>query len=368
MWSRFWYCSDTAGPGLLDVARVWDREPRLLRKHNRSKPEPWAFGKDIYTQPVKLQSTHAAQVADFWQEHYGGSDWWLDATTEWVREVLSHKATMALGLFQRGTSNLLGTIVSRPAVQESAYILVGEYAALRDTRVIEGLCIHKDQRGHHLAGWLIAWMDYWTHSLRPTAHFWFREVATQAPTTEISRSTWAYARISELPISTLTLNPLTQPEFIALWEASVPTWRHAKAILGSKPFGESIKNSECWNIWQHENQIVVLLNTRRRTRPSNEMIWEVAWCGEVRQGLLYPGLQDARLLIEAASQQVQEGRREGLVFVTDEPYRGGASSAWCSPQQSQWHFGTSGMQLTYVYNFMPPAFWNCDVQILREEL
>lgn len=360
MWSRFWYCSDTAGPGLLDVARVWDREPRVLRQHNRSKPDPWVFGKDIYIQPVKLQPTHAAQVADFWREHYGGSDWWLDATDEWVREVLAHKATMALGLFQKGTGNLLGTIVSRPAVQESAYILVGEYASLQDARVIEGLCIHKDQRGHHLAGWLIAWMDYWTHSLRPTVHFWFREVGAQAPTTEVTRATWAYARISELPTSSLALRPLTQSEFTALWEASVPTWRHAKVVLGSKPFMDN-KNSDCWDIWQHENQIVVLLNTRRRTRPANEPIWEVAWCGEVRQGLLYPGLRTAQLLIEAAAQQ---GKREGLVFVTDEPHRGGASSAW----QSLWHFGTSGMQLTYVYNYMPPAFWNCEVQLLRDEL
>lgn len=361
MWSRFWYCSDTAGPGLLDVARVWDREPRILRPYNRTKPTPWvSASNETYSRPIRLHGGHAAEVAAFWRTHYGGTDWCLDATEDWVRAILTAKTTMALGIVQTGTNQLLGTIVSRPAVQEMAYILVGEQAALRDARVIEGLCIHKEQRGHHLAGWLIAWMDYWTHSLRPTVHFWFREVGPQAPTTEIVRATWTYVRIAELPTSALQppMHRMTPNEFTALWESSVPTWRHAKAVLGSRPFGE---DTTCWEIWRHESAIVVLLNTRRRTRPGHEPIWEVAWCGEVRQGLLYPGLRDARPLIEAAAQQ---GCTEGLVFVTDEPHRGGASSAWGSP----WHFGTSGLQLTYVYNYMPPAFWTCDVQLLRDEL
>ncbi len=361
MYSQFWHTSETAGPSVLDVARVWDREPRILRTKKRAKPLAWKQ----HEQAIRLTGSHASQVATFWKKNYKGSDWYLDATEAWVQTVLSSPANIALGVFENG--ELIGTILSRPAAK-TGIVLVGNKGYIHDARVIEGLCIHPKYRGQHLAGWLIAWMDYITDTKHPTVHFWFREVPTSSVlSTELCGNTYGYVRIADLPKTIQMPAPesVSLADFQKLWETSAYTWRSPTSLVASTPFSE-VGEEECWEIWKYQKFIVVLQNTRRKSIPENQTIWEVAWIGlEMPGGLIRPRSSEdpsAKRAIEAVS--IQKNRRDGILFVTDAPHQGGATSEWEKP----WIFGTSGRHVTYIYNFMPPTFWYCNVQLLRSEV
>ncbi len=361
MYSQFWHTSETAGPSVLDVARVWDREPRILRTKKRAKPQPW----NHLERPIRLIGRDASQVAAFWKKNYKGSDWYLDATDAWVQTVLSSSSNIAFGVYEKG--ELIGTILSRPA-SKNGKLLVGDAGYIYDGRVIEGLCIHPKYRGQHLAGWLIAWMDYTTDMTHPTVHFWFREVPlSPVLSTEICGHTYGYVRIADLSrtIHLPVPESVNLKDFQTLWENSAYFWRSSKSLVASLPFWEE-GDDEFWEVWKYQKFIVVLQNTRRKSIPENQIIWEVAWVGtETTNGQIRPRKPEdvsAKNSIEAVA--IQKGRANGILFVTDAPHQGGATSEWGKP----WIFGTSGKHLTYIYNFMPPTFWYCDVQMLRLEV
>lgn len=368
MYSRFWHLSETAGPSILDVARFWDREPRILRSHRRSKPLPL----DPFQTPTQLTSHNTQQVAAFWKREYRGVDWGLDADESWVQTILSSPKNYVLGVFYE--NQLVGTIVSRPAVGNSnSVILLGEKGYIQDSRVIEGLCIDAAWRGKHLAGWLIAWIDYWTDQRKPTVHFWLREVPnTFIKTTELCGSVYGFVKTADLPSIDRIQKPAPEPvsfqEFLKLWQTSMYLWRTPTGFISSAPFSETGEEG-CWEIWRYQKWLFVIQNTRRKTLSKNLPIWEVAWIGlEKTPGHYFPRLHEdplPRSSLEAVAVAIADKHStHGLLFGTDTPHQGGLTANWTSP----WKFGVSGKHLTYIYNFMPPAFWMCNVQIPRLEL
>lgn len=371
--SRFWSTTERAGPTLWDVGRFWDRSPRYFRKEGRSRPDPW----NSLEQPKRLTQSDAAAVAAFWRDHYGGADWMLDASESWVSNILSCSQTLALGAF-REDGKLLGTILSRPTTQADGCILWGNVEYIQRTAVIEGLCVDASVRHKHLAGWLIAWVDYFTSQLRPVAHFWMREVAAYVPGTDIACHTYAFVRIADLrgqtpaptaaPAAAPPLSKMPLAEFGRLWETNAPTWRTPDSLIATSPYWGAA--SDCWEVWRSGDAVVVLLNTRRLTRDTREPIWEVQWCGMLEsEERLVPRISDELSKEEERWRRMLEtvavtNNRRGLLFASSSSLQGGARSTWPSP----WHFGTSGLHSTYLYNFMPPRFWNASVMLLREEV
>jgi hypothetical protein len=360
MWSQFWHTQETAGPTLLDVAKVWDRTPRFLRKEPRSKPSSF----QSWREPVRLTPAHADQVATFWKTWYHGSDWWLDATPDWVSTVLEDTQTLALGVFSVPGGPLVATILCRPVVSSGDYVVVGKETSIHKVYMIEGLCIHGEYRGQHLAGWLISWVDYKIGQSGPAAFFWTREVPYYTPTTDIAIHTYGYAHISELSIS-CEVRKRAWSEFRSWWKASYPSWRSDTRITVSLP-AMSDKEAKWIEVWEapDSHQILVLANTRRKTTNTNMPIYEVLWCGTKSQtDILFLASSDTnfRPLIESATKQTSEN---GIVFVSSAAHQGSASLTWPHP----WKYGTSGYHSINLYNYMPPAFWTCDVQLVRNDI
>lgn len=362
--SRFWGAKDTAGPGAWDVARLWDREPRYMRTQNRACPGPF---QDIWRQPTYLLPVHAALVLDFWNAEYGGRDWKMMLGTPdlpWITHILADPACLALGVFGEDGRTLVATIVCRSLVGADGEFIVGSRGRLDTAYIIEGLCVARTYRGRHLAGWLIAWVDYLKCRQRPHAFLWSREAALPTAMTHIATAQYAYVRSEDLlerPEMAAKIEEMPWVNFAARWAASAPSWLAEKAVFPTSlppPPPASLK------VFQSGAQIVVVADTRRVTKAAGreeERMWEVVWCGADWSGYERSGYDriapagqvdvgSFRVFLEALAKHALGEKI--MLFAADAAHLGGAESMWGSP----WVFGRSGHHLTYIYNFMPPAF------------
>lgn len=361
--SRFWNTSENAGPSLFDVAKFWDRRPRPLRLQNRAKPAPFEGNQE----PLVLKGQDAVRVSEFWRRHYGGTDWRLDLSPTEVRKILEDPTGLALGVTD-SEGSLVGTILCRSLVPTGAELCVGTGVVLPAAYRIEGLCVHPSWRGRHLAGWLIAWIDYRMNREGPNAFFWAREVPTSVHGTDISLHTYAYAKIADLRAARSDYIPVQAArvswhDIQGMWAKSAAGWKSSGRIVGTRLFAEDADRMEAWTDTQ-TGQVVILADTARRTRKDNEPIWEVQWCGwRTMADTLFPARpeDDFRRLLETVA--TSDGRK-GILFASDALIQGGAKMSWPLP----WTFGTSGFHAIYIYNYMPPTFWTCEVIALRSEV
>lgn len=327
----FW--SNSAGPSALQVWNPFDKGDRILRVEPAKKPAPW---KGI-EQPALCNSSHATEVATFLSNHYRGSDWTLDCTPEWILRCMNGGA-LVLSVRDTYSKELLGIIFSRPL--GGNLIGVGS-KSLQDVRVIEGLCVRSDRRGLHLAGWLIAWADYYTSQHKPTIHVWFREVDRPPSfgSTHIQSEQYVYIKTNLVVLDTVLMLELDYDVWSSAWLSQGSTlgcaysdgiYDHEDLVCFSTP--ESIP---C-NIYS----MVVLLDTHRRSL-KGEKIWEVLWCPST----------NAYKRLNGVAFQLQQSGRGGILFATDAKERGGAKGGWPSP----WVSGRAGIHLTYFYNYLPPT-------------
>lgn len=361
----FWGATDTAGPTVGDVLRVWDRQPRFLRPNNR--PRPAAFSGNI-TEPRNLGlggEEMWGRIASFWRSHYGGGDWALAVDEAWVRQQLSVEGTIVLGVFEKieggkEGEELVGTIVGRPF---NSPVIVGERGVVGDMYVVEGLCVHRRYRGRHLAGWLIAWIDYSVNRHAPHLIVWSRETGPEDHSiTHAAKHMYGFVRGADVSRRGVALH-MPWARFLDLWEASAPRWSRMDAV-----FPTSLRAScpSPLDVWCVGNLLAVVSRTGRVT-PDGEAIYEVVWMGCLEGEYITPGVGvtgAAKQLCETVAACLHSRERPVILFVTDAAHQGGVSSAWGAP----WHVGTSGFHTTYLYNYMPPAFWSCRVMMPRIEI
>lgn len=345
--SLFWSTPETAGPTTLDVLRFWDREPRPLRPQGRSRPTPF----HSWTIPEIL--TDAAELATFWQAHYGGTDWKLDADPTWIAGILAEPTTMVLGV--REARRLVGSIVCRQINGPTGRFRLG-FQELPTAYVIEGLCIHPSWRGQHMAGWLIAWIDHLMNARIPQAFFWSREAAPR-DLTYVASHIYGYIRCGDMcsggPEECVKV---PWSEFQNIWTTYVSRWES----LGEVAFPTTLPNDPL-HVWRARADYVVVSNTRRRTLEGRP-VWEVQFCGDLYEPAagISNRIGGARGLLETVAAQLGEG----VLFVSSAPWQGGCTSAWPRP----WVVGTSGVHTTYIYNYMPPVFHTLCTLFLRNEL
>jgi GNAT superfamily N-acetyltransferase len=319
--------------------------------------------------PTFLLPIHAPLLAAFWSTHYRGSDWRFVLGAEDVRTLLAEKRVLALGVFNpRMDGQLLATIVARPLTDEGVELCVGEKGRVEGAYIVEGLCVDPAWRGKHLAGWLISWVDYLLSRDRPRLFLWSREAPTALSTTNITNALYAYIRSRDLPVATDPhLRPVAWDTFRTLWANATPHWSCTTAV-----FPTALPSTqERLRVWLHELWgIVVVLSDTRRYTEGGETVWEVQWCGSVdgdNRMLPWDKKGDprmAQMLTFLVGELVGSSKNEVILFVTDVPHQGGATTEWYQP----WHVGRSGFHQTYMYNFMPPAFWSMTVMLPRWEL
>ena len=374
MTSQFWGATETAGPTPMDVMRVWDRQPRFLRPHNRTRPPPFQASQTLVPipAPTLLGPSHMGTIAAFWREHYGGTDWVLDASVSWVRTQLSVPGTITLGVMGgeggEGGEGLIGTVVGRPV---GSSVAIGTKGRERDMYVIEGLCIHRKYRGKHLAGWLIAWIDYYVSRNGPQVMVWARETGTfDASVTHISANIYGYIRCEDAAKhrAAASITRVPWSEFLDVWDTSSPAWDRSNAVF---PTSLRVASHVPLDVWRCtvSGLVIVVSDTGRRTRggiDGSQTIWEVVWMGVwKREGALVPLTEShpqSRPVLEAIAANISED--SGLLFATDAAHQGGIHRSWAP----EWHVGTSGYHMTYLYNYMPPCFWKCRYMLPRIDI
>lgn len=375
----FWDQKDTAGPTTTDLARFWDRKPRYLRTHNREKPPPYGQ----WDTPTSLLPIHAPMLAAFWSNHYRGPDWYFSLETKDVNSILSDTRVCALGLFDERTAQIVATVVGRPLTDPNVKLRIGSHSGVDGAYTIEGLCVNSAWRGKHLAGWLISWVDFLMGRERPRLYLWSRESLTSIATTNIACAKYSYIRSRHLSDHSEphSLSPVDWNTFCHIWALSAPHW-FSETALFPLALPQRDPTSNKLRIWHHPfwGIYIVLSDTRRRT-DNNEAMWEVVWCGSTHEdGILHPWNQKGSLTIRqllteivwtlVSEQKTRSDMKDTdgiLLFATDVPHQGGASPEWaCS--MVPWVVGTSGYHQTYIYNFMPPAFWSMTVMTPHWEL
>jgi len=331
--------------------------------------------------PVRLTSEHVGLVSAFWTENYGGDDWYLDAEAKWVETYLADSGVICLGMFD-AVGNLAATIVSVPiAGPGRCEMSHGGYLLPGTMRVIEGLCVLKRLQKTGLAGLMIQFMDAWTSKTRPVAHLWARESAmTPFFSTAVRTDVYALLKTRKMvrsglaaPLSVVSMD---WPEFVKLWQKSFYSWmvmdgtgKKPPCILATIPYSRS-GHLDVWVVKKsaervgEEQKVVVVSNTRRRAVPGDEVIYEVIWCGYVRNGVLTPNRGDRgfRPIIESVGAQYPDS----FLFASSGNMGGQACSEWT--KTGLWSYGSSGVHSWFLYNYMSPAFGSCEMYMIRDEI
>lgn len=326
----FWATS--AGPTTLQLWNPFETGGRILRTEPAKKPISW---QDLQ-QPVVCNKTDAERLTSFLNNHYKGEDWTLQLSVEKVRIILENSLAL---LAVRG-EDIIGCILSRPL----GGTLFGFPTLLEEVRVIEGLCIRPDQRGKHVAGWLIAWTDYYTSQLRPTVHIWYRELPV-APSswtsTAMQVESYSYVKTKLVLLDTAIMMQLPFEVWSPLWKQSKLDCIHSNGILDSE---DLLCFSPIEIMSPTLFSMVIVVNTHRRTLEGAAgpaaAVWEVLWCSSTNA---YRRLNGVAFQLEAIG-------KGGVLFATDAKERGMVMGGWPSP----WVCGSAGVHCTYFYNYLPP--------------
>jgi len=322
----FW--AGSAGPTVLQLWNPFESGGRILRTEPAKKPEPW---KEL-VEPVVCNLTHAAELSTFLCKEYKGDDWTLHFTVEKVRSILSN----SVALVAMRNNEILGCILSRPL----GGTLHGLSTPLEDVWVIEGLCVRTDQRGQHLAGWLIGWIDFYTSQHKPNTLIWYRELAippSSWTSTAMQVESYSYVKTELVVLDTAIMVQIP----LEIW---FPIWKEQIGSSGCI-YSDGILDAEdilCFSPLEilHPTlfSMVVVVNTHRRTS-TGRMVWEVLWCSST----------NSYKLLNGVAFQLEATGKGGVLFATDAKERGGVTGGWLSP----WVTGRAGVHCTYFYNYIP---------------
>jgi hypothetical protein len=339
---NFW-SHTTATPGLLQISGLVALKPGPIRTNlPELLPIPLSD-----TQIFRATSVHQTSICNFLELYYGGSDWRIHVQ-DWLSTYLDDPKVIMLCMYR--ANNIIGIIVSTPLTNGNTYMSHG--ISLTGVRVIEGLCINPAYRGKGLAGIMINQMDHYTHThFGPTAHLWSRET-TSTPLISSALNTHMYGYIEcALATPKTACEQMPWDMFVTLWKRSYIRWLNKPCIVTDTPLNR--RNDLTVWIDAAQSKVAVVANTRRTS--GTNTLWEVVWCGEILNDLLWPAEStEYNYFLESISAKLGHG----ILFTSD------YIQTWNKP----WVYGNSGFHSWYIYNYMPPAFRTCAVHAIREEL
>ena len=285
----------------------------------------------------------AETIAAFWNTYYRGSDWYMDVTSEWVANYLRDPDVILLYAHD-AEYNMKATIVSCPVSRDPVVMSHGTQIPLR---CIEGLCVADDVRGTGIAGTMIGTVDYMTSQTGPQAHIWCRELPADPLvfTTAASVKTYAYIDGTQAAIaaaaSQIRVSQIRWEDFQETWNPYRYT-TSSHAIVAVSPLNRN-QGLDVWSVdFRGRTFLVIVLHTRRRITATHKPIYEIIWASHINE-----------LVFTSVAAQY----KNSVVFTTD------ADLSW-----KEWTHGRSGVHATYLYNYLPPIFRNCEFIAIREEI
>lgn len=321
----WWHTLFSTRPGFLRI------EPaRAIRP-----PQPYT---------IRRASVHlAAHIAAFWNTYYRGDDWYMDVSTEWVENYL--KDPDVIVLYAHDTEHIKATIVSSPV---SSTPVIMSHGGRIPLRCIEGLCLADDTRGKGLAGIMIAAVDSVTSQTDPCAHIWYKELPVDPGvfTTAASIKTYAYIHSEHAREHTATCTAVVTNvpwnEFIRSWNPYRYINPAHHTVVAEVPRCRN-NGIDVWNI-EYKGRLfqIAVLHTQRRILKTHKPIYEIIWASVIDK--------DVFTIVSAQY-------KNAIVFTTD-----------ADPSWTGWIYGRSGVHATYMYNYLPPVFRNCEFICIREEV
>ena len=347
----FW-SSTTANPSFWDVLGPGSHTPRYLRTTQAPAP-PLPHGLRI--RRADVGSTGA--VASFWRAYYRGADWSYDPTPGVMESVcaayLKDADVICLCLYDgHGRGELIASIMSTPIGKA----LFGHGGIVDDMRSVEGLCVHDMYRGKGIAGLMIGWIDHVTSAGGKVVHLWSRELDVWPwYHTAAVLHTYVYLH-SRVALVTVPFERVPWNIFAARWAVNAARWatEHDRAIVATTPHNRRGDLHVFRTV--AGDRIVVISNTRRVTC-DGAAIYELVWCGEGAELKPIYDISRFQQFLESVCAGALGG---GILFVGC----GGNGDGWGAP----WIAGKSGYHAWYIYNYIPPAFGSCVLNIMREEL
>lgn len=322
---NFWG-NNPAAPSLL---HTWERilVPKYLRTTPAPKPTVAGY------EPVRGTVAHVKELTQFWNLFYRGSDWRTEFSEKHVQSYLEDKRVYVYLLFDK--ERIIASIVSTPFP-----LVMSHGGVCTNSRIIEGLVVHPFLRGKGLAGILIAYVDYETSKQGPVCHLWAREEAVPSLfSTAISRLPYSYILPETIITSGIPVEKLTWLDFLVQkpWRRTNGQWIRGTSLYNRRG------DLDIWRGTKSTDVYVIVTNTRRIETKSNRPIFEIIWC----------------------SDNPPAGLLESVALHYDGPMFTTLPASVLSPE---WKTGRSGYHSWYIYNYLPPAFGNCNVELIREEL
>jgi hypothetical protein len=196
---------------------------------------------------------------------------------------------------------------------------------------------------------LLSAIDRVTSQHEPSIHLYARELPTLPFLfSHMNAKTYAYIECDKA-VRNVPAEPMDWETFCMLWESNQSSWSSSDCIASPMTRRGDI------SVWLCQTSVLVVSNTRRRTRADNRILWETVWCGTLEAGKLVPNRVPQEALESVASMY------RGILFAMKEQFV-------APPRGSSWRVGTSGIHAWYMYNFLPPTFGSCELQAIREEL
>ena len=171
---HFWSSSCRAGPSYIHSISPFVKQSSILRKEPATPPPMLKINrKFIVKEPEILVPSFKVvkEMTQFWNECYRADDWIFEITESRALEILNRESSTILGI-RTPEGLLVGTVISS---QLPGSILSGTLEIKEKVCQVEGLVLHPQLRDRGAAGWLLAWLDYYTSQKEPVVHVWIRE-------------------------------------------------------------------------------------------------------------------------------------------------------------------------------------------------
>jgi GNAT superfamily N-acetyltransferase len=334
-----------AGPTSLDVLRFWDSGGYTLREKSRLTLPKMRFpDSDELIKYEIARIGDSADISDFWNRYYSGSDWLFSCQKTDVERWIKSGFILII----KHDESIVGTFV--------CHYLPGLYSGNYNNQaaLLDGLVIHPKFRKMGLASFLLVCMDYHIYTINKMEKallIWLREHSTRISAytqSPISVLEYFYAKIHELPNRSL----------IAVKASDIDVERIVKSLFSSEKYDftlalDYLKDTDIY--WfLYKNSLIGIANTHRITKIDKCAILEVVFACNLEK----PFFSDLQIPIEVAARELakQPNYENAIIFMTNSKSRGNCLNP-CNP----WVKGKSGFLTTHVYNWMPPTFFIGDI-------
>lgn len=172
---RFWHFhtdATRAGPTRLEAWKIWDRKPRILRRHVPKPPPPYQISPQWKATGIERAGPSpkvAEELEDFFCRHYKNRSGftYTPKSISWFHLLVDPQVVFLL--LRNPEKEICGCVASIP--EKGQFGFSSQRINPEDLRTMNYLCIHPFLKKRGLAGWMMGWLDHITaKEIGPCVH------------------------------------------------------------------------------------------------------------------------------------------------------------------------------------------------------